>query len=69
MTSVALKVEGMVCGGCVASITNVLKAKSGVDGVTASLEDGEVSIQFDPEVIQVPELSAAIEAAGFNVTS
>ena len=67
MDTVAIKVEGMVCGGCVSSVTKALQAKPGVQGVSASLENGEVSVEFDPAAIQVNALAAAIEAAGFDV--
>ncbi len=68
METVAVKVEGMVCGGCVSSITKALEARPGVGNVIASLDNGEVSIEFDPQAVQLPELESAIEAAGFDVT-
>ena len=67
MNTVAIKVEGMVCGGCVSSVTKALEAKSGVNAVSASLEDGEVAVEFDPATVQLGDLTAAIEAAGFDV--
>lgn len=67
MASVALGVDGMTCGGCVASISQALKARPGVAGVTASLEDGQVLIQYDPQTIDVTALQQAIQSAGFEV--
>ena len=67
MASVAIKVDGMVCGGCVSSITKALEARAGVSSVSASLDSGEVSIEFDADAVQLPELESAIEAAGFEV--
>lgn len=69
MATVAIKVEGMVCGGCVASISKALQARAGVSSVSASLDSGEVSIEFDADTIQLPELESAIEAAGFDVAA
>ena len=67
MANVVLKIDGMTCGGCVASISGALKARPGVSGVTASLEDAEVSIQYDPDAIQLAALEQAIKDAGFDV--
>ena len=33
METITMNVEGMTCGGCVASVTRVLKAVPGVDDV------------------------------------
>lgn len=67
METVTLKVGGMTCGGCVASVTRVLKAVPGVGEVAVSLTPGEAKIAFDPAQSGVPALRAAIEGAGFDV--
>jgi len=67
MDAVTLKVAGMTCGGCVASVTRVLKAVPGVGDVAVTLTPGEAKIAFDPERTGVPALRAAIEGAGFDV--
>ncbi len=40
METVSLNVQGMTCGGCVASVTRVLKAVPGVDDVAVTLQPG-----------------------------
>ena len=44
MTTVTLKVEGMSCGGCVASVTRVLSALPGVSDAAVSLQAGTAQV-------------------------
>ena len=67
MEKIELKVEGMTCGGCVKSVQNALQAHDGVDQAKADLEAKQVTIDFDPAVIQRAGLVQAIEDAGFDV--
>jgi copper chaperone len=67
METVNFKVEGMTCGGCVAGVTRVLKAVSGVDEVAVTLTPGAARIAFDPARTNPPALRAAIEGAGYDV--
>ena len=67
MEAVTLKVQGMTCSGCVASVTRVLKAVPGVDDVAVTLTPGEAKIAFDPARTGVAALRAAIEGAGYDV--
>ncbi|MGQ5524974.1 heavy-metal-associated domain-containing protein [Chitinimonas sp. PSY-7] len=62
-------IEGMTCGGCVAAVEKALKAHPGVQQVTASLADKCAKVDFDPVRTDVATLRAAIEVAGFDVTS
>ena len=48
MQKATIRVEGMTCNGCVASVTRVLKALPGVGSVDVSLERHEAQVQFDP---------------------
>ncbi len=67
MESVTLKVSGMTCNGCVASVTRVLKALPGVDAVAVTLTPGEAKVTFDPARTGLPALRAAIQDAGYDV--
>ena len=67
LEKVTLKVEGMTCGGCVASVTRVLKAVPGVDDVAVTLKPGRAEVSFDPARTGVPALCMAVEDAGFDV--
>jgi len=65
METVTLKVDGMTCGGCVASVTRVLKAAPGVADAVVKLEAKSATVTFDPAQTSVPALRDAIEDAGF----
>jgi copper chaperone len=67
MTTVTLKVEGMSCGGCVASVTRVLRALPGVSDATVSLQGGTAQVTFDELRTDQTALRAAIEDAGYEV--
>jgi copper chaperone len=69
MESVTLNVQGMTCGGCVASVTRVLKAVPGVSEVAVTLQPGVASVTFDPARTKTAALRAAIEDAGFDVVA
>ena len=69
MENIALNVKGMTCGGCVASVTRVLKAVSGVSEVAVTLQPGVANVTFDPARTQTAALRAAIEEAGFDVVA
>lgn len=62
---VELKVQGMTCGGCVASVREALQAVEGVISVEVELKEGEAEIHakkgIDPQ-----KLVEAIEKAGFK---
>ena len=64
--TVHLRVGGMSCGGCVASVTRVLKALPGVAAVDVSLAQGVASVQFDPVQVGFPQFQSAVEGAGFD---
>jgi len=66
METIVLKVNGMTCGGCVRSVTSVLKALNGVSAAEVSLERGEARISFDPALASVAQLKGAIEDAGYE---
>ena len=62
-----LKVTGMSCGGCVASVTKALKAVDGVDEVSVSLDAGEATISFDEHLSSTAILKSAVIGAGYGV--
>ena len=65
METVTLKVEGMTCGGCVASVTRVLKATPGVADAVVKLDAKSATVTFDPARTSVSALKNAVEDAGF----
>jgi len=66
METTLLKVVGMTCGGCVRSVTNVLKALPGVVQAEVSLEKSEAKVTFDCARTSPAALRKAIEDAGYE---
>jgi len=68
METTVLKVGGMTCGGCVRSVTNVLKALPGVASAEVSLQAAEAKVTFDPALADSAAMRKAIEDAGYETS-
>ncbi|PIQ97819.1 MAG: copper resistance protein CopZ [Nitrospinae bacterium CG11_big_fil_rev_8_21_14_0_20_56_8] len=62
-----LKVEGMSCNHCVETITQSVKKLSGIKTVQVDLGNKEVSVEYDDARVQLEEIAATIQRAGFEV--
>jgi len=69
METITMNVNGMSCGGCVASVTRVLKAVPGVDDVSVTLKPGAATVTYDPQSTDVAKLRSAVEDAGYDVVA
>jgi len=69
METITMSVKGMSCGGCVASVTRVLKAVPGVAEVNVTLNPGAAKVTFDPARTAAPALRSAVEDAGYDVVA
>lgn len=69
MQQTTLNIAGMTCGGCVNSVTRVLRALPGVSQVDVTLLPSQARIDFDENQVTIEALSKAVEEAGFTVTS
>lgn len=67
METKTLKIEGMTCGGCVASVRRVLSALDGVQQADVSLEKKQATVSYEPGRVTPDTLKAAIEDAGYDV--
>ncbi len=61
----ALKIEGMHCGGCAASVEKALKAAPGVRAVSVDLAGGSARVDADAGV-DAALIVAAVEDAGYD---
>jgi copper chaperone len=68
MNSVTLKLEGMHCDGCAATIQALIERNDGVRKAAVSFSDGEARVLYDPKVIAEDHLTMVIEKSGFRVT-
>lgn len=67
METVVLKVSGMTCMGCVASVKRVLQGVDGVKAVDVSLEQGLAILHYDSAVVNPARFKAAVEDAGYEI--
>jgi copper chaperone CopZ len=61
-----LGIEGMTCGGCVASVQLQLRRTEGVTGYEVSLADAEARVSYDPERTDPETIAASVSETGFE---
>ena len=64
--TVTIKVEGMKCAKCSASVSKALKATAGVEEATVSSEKGEAVIKYDDQKLSETKLREVINSTGFK---
>ena len=57
-------ISGMSCGGCVNSLTRVLKSTPGIEPL--KVEVGKATVRLD-DVVTIDAVKAAVDRAGFEV--
>ncbi len=57
----------MSCGGCQLLVKEALEELNGVSQAEASFRDGLVTVDYDPEAINMAAITAVIEEQGFRV--
>jgi len=58
-------ISGMSCGGCVNSLTRVLKTVPGIEPL--KIEVGKASLRLDTDKVTTDALKAAVDRAGFEL--
>ena len=66
MQKIVLHIEGMTCGGCVKSVSNILQGLDGVQSAEVSLEQKQAAVAYDAAQITPEAMIAAIEDGGFE---
>lgn len=64
-----LKVNGMTCDECEASIAKGVNQLAGIDSISANHEDSTAFVRFDSTKTNLKDISKAIEERGFEVAS
>lgn len=64
--STTIAIEGMVCSGCVNSVTKALKSAPGVTKVDVQLKPGKAVIEHDPSKIKPEELVRVVNETGYT---
>lgn len=58
-------IAGMSCGGCVNSLTRVLKTVPGIEPL--KIEVGKAALRIDTERVTDDTIKSAVERAGFQL--
>lgn len=67
MTDRTYTIAGMSCGGCVNSLTRVLKSVPGIEPI--KIEVGKAELRLDESRVTSQAVKDAVARAGFAVTS
>ena len=51
----SIKIQGMDCTGCEASVRMLLDTVTGVESVKVNYKEGKADIEYDDEKVSVPE--------------
>ena len=65
--SVSLNIGGMTCSACVNHIENALRSVPGVAEANVNLGVERASVEFVPGMVELSDLQAAVEGAGYRV--
>ena len=66
MTETKIKIEGMMCGHCQASVTKAISSVNGVSAASVNLAGKEATVTYDPKKTNVDDIKAAIIEAGYK---
>ncbi len=65
-TEVTLKTTGMHCRSCSAMVDMTVGELGGVASVSTDHSTGDTKVAFDPEVVSIDDIIAAIRGAGYD---
>src|SRR2546421_1732726 len=63
---ITLRVKGMTCGGCAASVEKALKSTDGVTDVRVSFEKGKAVVKYDDQKVTVAKLREVVNSTGMS---
>lgn len=69
MKSLTLKIAGMHCDSCAATIKALVERADGVQTAAVAFASGEARILYDPATTSEERLVAIVEKPGYRVVS
>ncbi|WLP93845.1 heavy-metal-associated domain-containing protein [Psychrobacter sp. M13] len=63
-----INIEGMTCGGCVASVHTATADIDGLDNISIELANNQATVTFDDSKTSAEKIAAAIDEAGFDAS-
>ncbi|WP_208590275.1 copper chaperone CopZ [Gracilibacillus suaedae] len=67
MVQTTLKVQGMTCGHCKASVEGALQEIAGVSKAEVNLEEGTVNVSYDEAEVKIETMHEVVEEQGYDV--
>ncbi|QLC49151.1 heavy-metal-associated domain-containing protein [Methanolobus zinderi] len=67
MTEDTIRIEGMACGHCQATVDKAIKSVNGVQDVNVDLENKQATVTYDPATASLDEIKSAVSNAGYTV--
>ncbi len=69
MKKMRIRVNGMVCAACEATIATALRDLKGLRAVQVSLKASAVDVEYDESVLSIKDIEERIEKAGYGLGS
>lgn len=66
MEKTQLEIRGMSCANCSGTVSEALNALDGVREANVNFATDEGTVEYDPEVVSLADIYAAIEGAGYD---
>jgi len=66
---VSLKISGMRCASCAATVEKELRKLVGVKSASVNFATERASVEYDPLVLSIFDLRKAVQKAGYKVVS
>jgi Cu+-exporting ATPase len=66
MIKTTIKIGGMHCASCIAKIEKALSKTNGVKNASVNFATEKASIEYDPKVVGLKEITKAVEAIGYK---
>ncbi|MDR1764870.1 MAG: cadmium-translocating P-type ATPase [Lachnospiraceae bacterium] len=67
MQTITLPVGGMTCAACSARVTKAIQKLSGVSDVNVNFATEKATFSYDPDVVRVSDVKAAIVKSGYKI--
>lgn len=61
-----LQIKGMTCAHCKSTVEKAMKEIDGVKSADVQLDEGIVTVTFDPDKVDIDHFTEAIDDAGYE---
>lgn len=65
----SLHIEGMACGHCEIAVQDAIRKLPGIKKAKASKRKKLATIEYDPDLVSLDQITEAIQATGYQVVS